>query len=382
MIEKMISNRTKPSTNFLDGLRGIAAVYVLFHHSRWLLTESSENRWKLNKMEPWLIRNLTDTLIRYGHEAVIFFFVLSGFVIHFSVLKSNQLNNYKVDWKAYFIKRLNRIYPPLIFALILTIFIDLLGAYVFKFDVYNSGSKYSIFPLKNFRDSLIDLLGNILNIQVLVKQVSTFGSDYTLWSLSYEWWFYLLYPFFYYLNRKSKSLVLLIQILLFILTQCLYKDNFIPILTPIFQKMVIWWMGVLLAEVYFGNVKISFKLLSFLLISFPIAIHFFGMTIYSDFFWGLGFVGIISFLMLLPDNNLIKVVLQKLSIFGVVSYTLYVCHEPILYFTHSYLIEQNKGSLPQGYIWMLTIPTLILCLVIPFGQKLEKIKIIKLPKTK
>ena len=240
MIEKMISQSTKQSTKFLDGLRGIAAVYVLFHHARWLLTESSENRWKQNKMEPWLIRNLTDNLIKYGHEAVIFFFVLSGFVIHFSVLKSQQFNNNKVDWKAYFIKRFNRIYPPLIFALILTIFIDYLGTYFFKFSVYNIGSKYSIFPLKSFTDSLIDFFGNILNLQVIVKQFSTFGSDYALWSLSYEWWFYLLYPLFYYINKKSIILAIIIQIILFVITQCFLKIILFPYLRPYFKK---WLFG-------------------------------------------------------------------------------------------------------------------------------------------
>ena len=144
--------------------------------------------------------------------------------------------------------------------------------------------------------------------------------------------------------------------------------------------MVILWMGILLAEIYFGNIKVSLKKISFLLISFPIAVHFFGMTIYSDFLWGLGFVGLISSLMILPDKNILKIVLHKLSIVGMVSYTLYICHLPILHFFHGYLIDQNKGSLPLGYFWMLTIPSIIIILALLFGEKLERIKIIKFGK--
>ena len=76
---KLAMQSVKASTHkfaALDSLRGIAALMVIFHHF-WEMNHPSDDR-----LRPWLF-------FCAGHEAVIFFFVLSGFVL------SNQLRNFK-----------------------------------------------------------------------------------------------------------------------------------------------------------------------------------------------------------------------------------------------------------------------------------------------
>jgi len=60
----------------LDALRGFLAIYVVFGHCRWLLW-AGNNEW--NKIpHNWLanILAITSAIFRYGHEAVMIFFVL------------------------------------------------------------------------------------------------------------------------------------------------------------------------------------------------------------------------------------------------------------------------------------------------------------------
>ena len=85
----------------LEALRGFAAVYVLLHH-----VSSSYLGYQ---------KKIYGFPFRFGQEAVMVFFILSGFVIHYSLC-----NNTSENFKIYFFKRTKRIYPIYILALILS----------------------------------------------------------------------------------------------------------------------------------------------------------------------------------------------------------------------------------------------------------------------
>ena len=66
----------------LDALRGLLAVYVLAGHARWLLW-TGHREWLASAPAAWeLPLGYSSAMLRYGHEAVMVFFVLSGFFIH------------------------------------------------------------------------------------------------------------------------------------------------------------------------------------------------------------------------------------------------------------------------------------------------------------
>ena len=95
--------------NGLNSLRFIAALFVLMHHS-----ETIKRKNGLNNLE-WL------GLFRNGGNAVTFFFVLSGFLITYLLLKE-QDNTGEIKIKTFYLKRILRIWP-LYFLIVLIGFI-------------------------------------------------------------------------------------------------------------------------------------------------------------------------------------------------------------------------------------------------------------------
>jgi peptidoglycan/LPS O-acetylase OafA/YrhL len=92
---------TRGRVTQLDAIRGIAAVTVVCHH--W---------WAISQFHPppWIFRPLIT-----GREAVILFFVLSGYVLSLPIWSGRQL-----PYQEYIIRRTFRIYIPFVAALALS----------------------------------------------------------------------------------------------------------------------------------------------------------------------------------------------------------------------------------------------------------------------
>ncbi|MEP7170556.1 MAG: acyltransferase, partial [Bacteroidota bacterium] len=245
---------------FLDGLRGLAALFVMMGHARLLLWEGfnegyikhPESYSTLHKM---LVYFFSLFATKYGHQAVLFFFVLSGFVIHlkYAFRLSGDLN-LKFDLGNYFVRRIRRIYPPLIFALLLTLLLDSIGRHA-GYPVYmqRSAEELSFYPRLTSNFDIKTFFGNLAFLNG--TYFPSFGSNGPLWSLKFEWWFYVLYPLFYLINRKSSLVSFGVMVVFFILS---FFPGFFPLLLlhDIFSMMICWWLGVLLADIYSCRVNI------------------------------------------------------------------------------------------------------------------------------
>jgi len=113
----------------LDLMRGLAALMVCAGHLRaFLLVDSAKIQ------SPGLITKALYFLTGLGHQAVVVFFVLSGFFVGGGIVKAHSQN--KWVWKLYAIRRLSRFWIVLLPALLLTLILDLLGRHLFP-DGYN-----------------------------------------------------------------------------------------------------------------------------------------------------------------------------------------------------------------------------------------------------
>ena len=208
----------------LEALRGFAAFYVVLFHV-------------LPKEIPVFGIN-PGLIFRFGPEAVIIFFVLSGFVIKFTYEKSKDKS-----FRYYFVRRFIRLYIPLFF-------IFLLG-YLIK--CYGEGG------LAN--PEWKSLVGNIFMLQDVISQKPNvispaYMGNGVLWSLSYEWWFYML---FFLLASKIKSEKLNKWVNIIVIAAAVSYFFYPFIVNRLVMYFAIWWIGVRFAETYLNGGQFTIK---------------------------------------------------------------------------------------------------------------------------
>jgi len=179
------SQLTPAASAHLDFVRGLAAIAVLVSHWRnfFLLDWQS-----VPHHTPLLA--LLYFVTGFGHSAVIIFFVLSGYLIGGHVVQACRRNRW--SWKRYALDRLTRLGIVLIPALLFCLALDSAGIHLFHGDWLYSGSGHIAEMQVPVTDSPKVLLGNLLFLQTI--RVPVFGSDFPLWSLANEFWYYVLFP--------------------------------------------------------------------------------------------------------------------------------------------------------------------------------------------
>ena len=168
----------------LNVFRSAAALLVVFGHVRLLFFKDYANV----EHSP-LVAGLY-SLTSLGSEAVIIFFVLSGYWVGGSVISRFQARRFA--WSTYASARLTRLWLVLIPALAATLLLDRIGIAIFpQSDVYEITSVYDGLP-EALSYSPLTFVGNLAFLQGL--HVPVLGTNQPLWSLAFEFWYYLLFP--------------------------------------------------------------------------------------------------------------------------------------------------------------------------------------------
>jgi peptidoglycan/LPS O-acetylase OafA/YrhL len=156
-------------------LRGAAAIIVAAGHVR-------------AEMYPGL-RTIPDPSLWFqafafvtglGHQAVLVFFIISGWLVGGSLL--NKLDK-PAAFLDYAIDRLTRLWTVLIPTFFLTLLFGIVSGVV-------DGGKVDYSATNEF--SALVFLGNLVGLQRLL--LPDFGGNFPLWSLANETWYYVLFP--------------------------------------------------------------------------------------------------------------------------------------------------------------------------------------------
>lgn len=233
-------HQTKRSI-FIDTLRWFSAFLVVSGHIRSVLFSD-------------YMPSITQPLIKafyfvtgFGHQAVIVFFVLSGYLVGGSVITQLKYGTFQL--KKYAINRFTRLYAVLILALILTFVFDKIGSFINTTGVYTSiNDLTSLAQGPIFRDDLKHLICSALMLQTIV--LPPLGSNGPLWSLANEFWYYIIFPViagvFYIKNNYLQSIIYPMIILLFFYFMpfdiCLYLLIWMMGLIPYFVKKQSRWL--------------------------------------------------------------------------------------------------------------------------------------------
>lgn len=154
-------------SHLLNFSRALAALLVLLFHVRTALVVPHDAL----EVQNWFTRAIY-TISTFGHDAVIIFFVLSGYLVGGAVLKMDMKSSR--DLGGYWIDRGIRIGPVLIAA-----------------TAFSAALQYMA-PLAGCRDTAVTIAGNALAVQnFLVKPLC---NNLPLWSISNEVVYYLAFP--------------------------------------------------------------------------------------------------------------------------------------------------------------------------------------------
>ena len=318
---------------YLDLIRGISAILVVMEHlSSRLFVGYGDVR------NPTLYVKFLYLLNELGGPAVIIFFVLSGLFISRSVLKAVYEN--KWSWHKYLINRLARLCVVLIPALILTFVLDIIAVTYFGYEGY-----------ANAYTNLQDFIGNLFFLQNVF--VGVYGSNAPLWSLNYEFWYYMLFPLLLLLifNKQSKVFkIVYILIAILIISTIGVRMN---------SYFIIWLIGT--SVLFLPGVKLSKKgfipllALLFLLVSMPIRPlvmtgRLFTETWTEDLFavdlliglvFGLFIYTLLHFLSDRMRNLELKWLGKISKLIAGFSFSLYLIHYPII--NTVYYLAANHG---------------------------------------
>lgn len=181
-IQTKISDERKFRLHFLDGMRGIAAFYVLLTHL-WLY--QGEN------LPPWI--TIPTKFVRYGCFCVVVFIVLSGYCLMLPVARSGAgyIPGTLLD---YFKRRARKIIPAyyavILFCCLLSLGVLALERFTtFQWQTIDKDMFYPHF-------STVDVFIHSLLIQNFATNTQTYMLNIPLWSVSLEWQIYFLFPLF------------------------------------------------------------------------------------------------------------------------------------------------------------------------------------------
>lgn len=173
----------------LDLLRGLAAMVVVVGHSKFTLSDLHRSA-IVSGHAHGPVAPVRVSPMSPAHEAVVVFFALSGLLVGGSVFKEQLQHSFR--WGRYMSKRLTRLLTVLIPALVIGGCCDLASTYILSHG-HTPGGRYQ--ELVSSRQSVGVLLGNLCFLQFLdTTRVPTYGSNFSLWSLAYEFWYYILFP--------------------------------------------------------------------------------------------------------------------------------------------------------------------------------------------
>ena len=302
----------------IDFLRGIAVISVIIFH-----------------LDPGFFPR--------GYLGVDLFFVISGYLITKSILKSYQSNSFK--FSEFYLRRIKRILPVLLVVLFISSFFALIILLTSD--------------LKRFTESLISSLGFVSNFYFWITG-GYFATNNQLkpllhlWSLSVEEQFYLFYPIFLYIIFKFfKSLnlrliaVIIVSIFSFSLTLFfILKGASVPQQAIFFlSPFRVWQFGIGAIFAFLPNLQLKNIIIDSIYLLFAIFLIFF------NFFNKISFLpeasimclgaSLILYKSINEKNYLSEIFRIKPMIFiGIISYSLYLWHWPVISFLKYIYIEK------------------------------------------
>jgi peptidoglycan/LPS O-acetylase OafA/YrhL len=289
-----------------------------------------------------------------GRESVIIFFVLSGFVIAY--VHDNRENSPT----SYFISRFSRLYSVVTPAILITIILDYFGNQLDS-EIYTDSAH---------EDGLLRVGISLLYLnQIWNFTVSAF-SNAPYWSVSYEFWYYMLFGAMVFLSGYKKYLVAFMILTLvgpritimssiwllgvaayYIGKNCEYVINKLFLLFPLSL------ISLFILHFYFNPGSIISRLF-FSLLDEGRFLHVFSAKLFiggdyempSDFVFAAVFaISIVTSSAFFSRFNEVEKLSQLIRFAASYTFSMYLYHFPLLLFFHA-LLSNDAKSAPSVFL--------------------------------
>jgi len=223
----------------IEVVRGAAAMLVFLCHLIGKLPQQIERS-----------NHLISLFTNWGTEAVLIFFVLSGIVIH------SSFERRPISQLCFLGNRITRLHPTLIFAVLISLFLDTL--------------------ILDKKLSFTQIIGNLIPVSALDGNLTVlFSSNPVIWSLSFELFFYLIFALLINKSKLVKLVHMQLWFLFGLICIWLYYQDIQHYIIRYLIKMAayspIWLIGFFIwniqKQIKFSEINALFSLLCLPLIS-------------------------------------------------------------------------------------------------------------------
>jgi len=337
---------------WFNAVRGIAALEVCASHLRSFLFVNFAA-----VSRPTVLGRLFYFATGLGHEAVVIFFVMSGWLVGGSVWR--QQSEDRFSWREYGTARLTRLWLVLIPALIWTEAVDHVGISTSGGYGYD-GSRFVTSSSGPGSDAPLDLsmtafAGNAFFLQTIL--VPVLGTNGPLWSLAYEFWYYAAFPLLAWAwHRRSSWRGLGFA--------AAGAAILIWLPAPIREGFVVWllgWLGAMLFPRVRASAAIPLALFS-LVLTIALLVVFKQRPIAgSGILLGVAVAGLLIGLRLRPNSAGFPWAQAAATHLAKISYTLYLFHFPLLAlcFFSLHLAQRQPATPAYGEFAILLCAVLI-----------------------
>jgi len=318
----------------IDALRGIAALGVVFYHA----VEQGEKFLPHNFLQ-YPVR-AAQTLSSFGYISVFLFFVISGFCIHLQWAKAKAAGEEpEIRFGAFWKRRLRRLYPPYIIALLLFLLLaaSTVGISLTRFFFYDMGMH--LLMLHNLDPKTCYTINGVF------------------WTLAIEEQLYLAYFLLLFIRVRwgwgvTIAVCLIARAAWMVFSHLVWlKTGFgIPVPEAAAVHWFTWALGAIGVEAFFGLIKLrgwsrDLRLATVLIVAASAISNYLPLINKDTFlhhaawfsihpFWGLGFFIVVNRMVLSEQSWLRQTKLPSLvslfSTIGIFSYSLYLTHELVI----------------------------------------------------
>lgn len=335
----------------LDVLRGLLAVYVVLGHARWLLW-AGHAAWAQQPHATWEIPLAYGSAVfRFGHEAVMVFFVLSGFFIHLRFAEQAAPGTPgSFSAGAFYKRRWHRLAAPYFAVLVLTFVLDAAGREWFP-RLYLAGTGDALLD-ENFARKDFSAAAVVPALFILPSSMGKdFGSNGPLWSLGYEVVYYAMYPAWLWLRRKGVMPAMAGGLVVAAIGGWL-GNSFIRQVALLYP---LWLVGAFMAELAVRREAWLVKLGHWLVLAVPLLVVpvFLPLpSLLSVMFSLLGGAATVGWFAAMPPGWMSHSFLRAAEFLGIRSYTIYIAHFPVIALMAAAWIQPH-GDRPLHGWWAL-----------------------------